>query len=86
MTLKTPSRLRARPVPMLLAAMPLLAGCAGPTAFAGTDDPAALHRAVTLAACGSFRPIRYSAHDTPGTQRQARAHNAAGMAVCGWKP
>ncbi|OCC01853.1 hypothetical protein BA190_26945 [Labrys sp. WJW] len=70
---------------MLLLATPLLAGCSSLTASGGIDD-AAVHRTAILAACGSFEPIRYSGRDTEETQRQARAHNAAGVAICGWKP
>ena len=33
-------------------------------------------------ACQAFEPIRYSRKDTPETQRQARAHNAAYDALC----
>ena len=37
------------------------------------------------AACLAFQPIRWSSHDTLETQKQARAHNAAGASLCGWK-
>ncbi len=40
----------------------------------------------TPAACLAFQPIRWSQNDTLETQKQARAHNAAGVALCGWKP
>ncbi|KMO33305.1 hypothetical protein VQ02_21155 [Methylobacterium variabile] len=34
--------------------------------------------------CQTARPITYSTRDTPETRRQVRAHNARGVAVCGW--
>lgn len=34
--------------------------------------------------CRTARPITYSARDTTETRRQVRAHNARGVAVCGW--
>ena len=34
--------------------------------------------------CEVARPITYSAKDTPETRQQVRAHNARGVAVCGW--
>lgn len=69
---------------LLLATLPLTA-CSAATA--GKEiDAAAIHRASTAAACGAFKPIRYSKNDTEETRRQVRAHDAAGAAICGWKP
>ncbi|KMO15442.1 hypothetical protein QR78_21510 [Methylobacterium indicum] len=34
--------------------------------------------------CEVARPITYSSRDTPETRRQVRAHNAKGVAACGW--
>ncbi|GJD99896.1 hypothetical protein [Methylobacterium isbiliense] len=34
--------------------------------------------------CRVAAPIRYSRQDTAETRRQIRAHNAAGVAACGW--
>lgn len=39
---------------------------------------------ATKVACGSFRAIDWSKHDTPPTQKQVRAHNAVGKEICGW--
>lgn len=37
------------------------------------------------AACGIFKPIRWSQKkDSPPTVRQIVGHNAAGAAACGW--
>ena len=42
--------------------------------------------AVTAnAACGIFRPITWAKLDTAPTVKQVREHNAAGVAVCGWR-
>lgn len=49
----------------------LLAGCATTTPTFVTDT-----------ACLAFEPIRYSRQDTPKTQSQIRAHNAAWDALC----
>lgn len=40
---------------------------------------------ATRVYCASAKPIRWSRSDTDETIRQAKAHNAAGKAVCGWK-
>ena len=34
--------------------------------------------------CETATPITYSAKDSSETRRQIRAHNAKGVAVCGW--
>ena len=34
-------------------------------------------------ACQAFEPLRWSMRDTPRTIAQARAHNAAWLALCG---
>lgn len=53
-----------------------LAGCGTTTGSGG---------ATKDALCDQFAPIRWSATDTDDTIRQAKAHNAAGAAVCGWR-
>lgn len=42
--------------------------------------------AMARAFCLDFQPIRWSKLDTLDTQKQARAHNATGVVLCGWKP
>jgi len=54
----------------------ILAGCATTTASAGTD----------AVACSAFEPIRWSKKDTEETVRQAKAHNATLVAICGPSP
>lgn len=34
--------------------------------------------------CQTARAITYSTRDTAETRQQIRAHNARGVAVCGW--
>lgn len=80
----TRPRLRAL---LLLSGMLPMMGCSSLTVSGGTDNDAAYwSRAATVVACGTFEPMRYSKNDTPETIRQAKAHNAAGMATCHWKP
>lgn len=50
-----------------------LSACATTTGSGGTD-----------VFCRAAQPIRWSASDTDETIRQAKAHNAAGKALCGW--
>ncbi|MBB3771501.1 hypothetical protein FHS55_002100 [Angulomicrobium tetraedrale] len=38
------------------------------------------------AVCDSFRPVLWSDADTDETIRQAKANNAVGRAICGWRP
>jgi hypothetical protein len=45
------------------------------------EQPSA-RAAVVDTSCSAFAPIRYSRHDTDGTQRQSREHNAAWDALC----
>ena len=52
----------------------LLAGCA--TTMGGDG---------TKVFCESARPIAWSSKDTDETIKQAKAHNAVGVALCGWK-
>lgn len=80
-----PSTRLARLAPLPLLAMLTLPSCVSLMASDGISVDQA-HAAAIAVACGSFQPLRYSSHDTDKTQRQARAHNAAGVAVCGWKP
>lgn len=52
-------------------------GCAKTTAGGATETGRAL--------CDVLRPIAWSASDTDETIRAVKAHNAAGVRVCGWK-
>lgn len=65
---------RGVPALMLFGAMPILAACATTT---GT--------AATKVYCGAASPIRWSSADTDETIRQAKAHNAVGRRLCGWR-
>ncbi|GLI25681.1 hypothetical protein XFLAVUS301_53550 [Xanthobacter flavus] len=58
----------------LIAATLTLAGCATTT---GTG--------ATKVYCGAAAPIRWSHQDTDETIRQAKAANAVGRELCGWK-
>jgi len=40
---------------------------------------------ATRVFCGAAQPIRWSAADSDETIRQARAHNAVGRRLCGWR-
>lgn len=66
--------LRAHGWPVLVLSVLTLAGCATTTASGGRE-----------VFCGAARPIRWSAADTDETIRQAKSHNAAGRALCGWR-
>jgi hypothetical protein len=57
----------------------LLSACQT-TASVATEPPG------VSVACQVFQPIYWSKTDTPETQKQARAHNAAGVSLCKWKP
>ncbi|MBB3769821.1 hypothetical protein FHS55_000407 [Angulomicrobium tetraedrale] len=35
--------------------------------------------------CETFRPIFWTADDSDETVRQAKAHNAVGREICGWR-
>lgn len=54
--------------------MPMLAACATTTGSG-----------ATTVFCEGARPIRWSAADTDETIRQAKAHNAVGKSLCGWR-
>lgn len=58
-----------------------LSGCATMTGSDATDGPPGLSD-VTSAACGAFRPITWSSHDTDTTIAKVKAHNAAYSALC----
>ena len=60
---------------MLTAAMPILAGCVTTTGLNG----------ATSVYCASAKPMRWSDNDTDETIRQAKAHNAVGKRLCGWR-
>lgn len=53
-----------------------LASCATPTGGGATK----------AALCDQFKGIGWSVEDTDSTIAQAKAHNAVGAALCGWKP
>ena len=59
---------------LMLALLPLVTACNQTTGSSGTD-----------AMCRAFQPIYWSGTDTAETIRQAKAHNAVGVAVCRWK-
>ena len=65
---------RSAPALMLIAAMLTLAGCATTTGSGGTD-----------VFCRSAQPIRWSVTDSDDTIRDAKAHNAVGVRLCGWR-
>ena len=62
----------------LLALAIVATGCAKTTAGVATETGRAL--------CDVFQPFAWSADDTNETIRAAKAHNATGARVCGWKP
>ncbi len=70
---KGPSMRRAMRVLMLSGAAAMLGGCA--TTTGGGE---------TRVFCASAAPITWSRADTDATIRQAKAHNAVGVALCGW--
>ncbi len=51
--------------------------------FAGGVD--ASRRAVGASFCDVASPIYWSLRDTPGTTRQVKLHNEAGVTLCGWR-
>jgi len=59
-------------LPLLATAM--LAGCATTTGSGATK-----------VYCGATAPVRWSVADTDDTIRQAKAHNAVGRRLCGWR-
>ena len=60
---------------LLLGLLPILTAC---KTTGGDETKAAL--------CDQFEPIRWSRRDTDDTAAQAKAHNAVGMNICGWRP
>ncbi len=68
-----PWRGRSALAVMLTVATLMLSACATTTGSGGTD-----------VFCRSTKPLRWSKADTDETIRQAKAHNAAGRALCGW--
>ena len=68
----------ARTLAAMLTLTLLAAGCATTTAGVATESGRAL--------CEQFEPIRWSARDTDETIRAAKAHNAVGARLCGWRP
>lgn len=63
----------------LLSALSLIAltGCATTTASVGPTTS-------SLAFCDGARPFFWSGRDTIASIKQAKAHNAVGVAACGW--
>jgi len=68
----------ARTLAALLTLATLATGCAATTAGVATESGRAI--------CDQFRPIAWSARDTDETIRAAKAHNAVGVRICGWRP
>lgn len=58
----------------------LLVGCQT-TGSGGIDGKA---MAGIVGFCESAEPIYWSKTDSPETVRQAKEHNAVGIALCGW--
>lgn len=69
----------SRPLPPLVLASLLLAGCATTTATVGTDPEAYDPTAV----CVVWLPVTWSSSDTDQTIREAKANNRARAAWCG---
>jgi hypothetical protein len=61
---------------MLAAVILTLTGCATTTGSGVRTNEAS---------CRAFQPIYWSAEDTDETIRAAKAHNAVGVKLCGWK-
>jgi len=51
----------------------------------GSGAISGLAQKQVLTFCDAGQPIRWSVKDTDETIRQARAHNAIGRKICGWK-
>ena len=49
---------------------------------AGCSQTTTTHTGATEAACLAWHPVTYSSRDTPETQDQARANNAAWQKYC----
>lgn len=60
---------------LMLLPLAILPGCGTTTASGGAD-----------VFCRATRPISWAIGDTDETIRQAKAHNAVGRALCGWRP
>jgi len=60
---------------LLLIALSALTACVQTTGSSATEK----------ALCRSFRPILWSGGDTDRTIHEVKAHNAVGVALCGWK-
>lgn len=65
---------RALRGPALICATAMLAGCATTTGSGASK-----------VYCAAAQPIRWSVADSDGTIRQAKAHNAVGRRLCGWR-
>jgi hypothetical protein len=71
--------------------MPLLAiltaSCSPMTGFGGTDRSATETSTEVLGHvdfCDAARPIYWSRHDTLGTAKAVKEHNAVGAELCNW--
>ncbi len=62
---------------VVLSAISMLAACQTTTQISATEAEAAAEAEATPAVCRAWLAIRYSRHDTPETQRQVIASNAA---------
>ena len=55
-----------------------LAGCS----LTSTTPTGEIERKLTAGVCKAWLPVTYSSQDTPETQMEARANNAARKAYC----
>lgn len=76
---KSPGRQALLAVTLLV---PTLASCAATMDSVGIS---ARKSETERALCEAFQPLAWSARDTDETIQQAKAHNAVGVRVCGWK-
>ena len=53
--------------------------------FIFTCSPADIPPARNARFCEVARPQTWSRSDTPETVREIKAHNAKGVAICGWR-
>lgn len=71
----------------------ILSGCETTTGSAGTSTPSAVGPPLQLSGsrdniasfCEIATPFSWSSRDTPETIIQAKAWNAVGIKLCGWK-
>lgn len=61
---------------LMLIVVSVTKGCARMTVSSG---------AIDRAYCASFQPMWWSDKDTDESIEQAKAHNAVGVKLCGWR-